>query len=149
MPNFAKIQNVRGLYGYCTGFVRGPRSLHFRGRRPIPRLRELASSSARPAAALRDQAFLRLADVLRGLVAERELGLLSSRKFSAKFSSFSAVSAPIFARKYEFCSIFQNLQDYVAAIFEIWQTFADLATFLKFFGDKAKKFRKLTKLDFC
>ena len=45
---------VRGLYGVCTGFVRGPRSLHFRGRRPIPRLRELASSCARPAAALRD-----------------------------------------------------------------------------------------------
>ena len=38
------------MYGVCTG----PRSLRFRGRRPIPRLRELASSSARPAAALRD-----------------------------------------------------------------------------------------------
>ena len=53
----------------CTEFVRltcrvctvtqpgtqpGPRSLHFRGRRPIPRLPELASNCVRPAAALRD-----------------------------------------------------------------------------------------------
>ena len=46
----------------CTGYPevtpevtpQGPRSLHFRGKRPIPRLPELASSSARPAAALRD-----------------------------------------------------------------------------------------------
>ena len=30
-------------------------------------------------------------------------------KISAKCCSFSAVSAPIFARKYAFCSIFQNL----------------------------------------
>ena len=40
--------------------------------------------------------------------------------------SFSAVSAPIFASKYAFCSIFQNLPDYLAEIFEIWQNFADL-----------------------
>ena len=35
-----------------------------------------------------------------------------------KFCSFSAVSAPIFARKYEFCSISQNLPD-IWPIFEI------------------------------
>ena len=40
-------------------------------------------------------------------------------KFSAKFRSFSAVSAPIFARKYAFCRIFQNLPDNLAEIFEI------------------------------
>ena len=33
-------------------------------------------------------------------------------KFSAKCRSFSAVSAPIFASKYAFYSIFQHLQDY-------------------------------------
>ena len=53
-------------------------------------------------------------------------------KISAKYCSFSAVSAPIFARKYAFCSIFQNLPDYLAAIFEIWQNFANFATFAKF-----------------
>ena len=41
-----------------------------------------------------------------------------------KFRSFSAVSAPIFATKYAFCSNFQNLPDYLAEIFEIWQNFA-------------------------
>ena len=41
-------------------------------------------------------------------------------KISAKCCSFSAVSAPIFASKYAFCSIFQNLPDYQAEIFEIW-----------------------------
>ena len=46
--------------------------------------------------------------------------------------SFSAVSAPIFARKYAFCSIFQNLPDYLAEIIKIRQNFADLATFAKF-----------------
>ena len=40
-------------------------------------------------------------------------------KISAKCCSFSAVSAPIFASKYAFYSIFQNLPDYLAAIFEI------------------------------
>ena len=53
-------------------------------------------------------------------------------KISAKFRSFSAVSAPIFARKYAFCSIFQNLPDYPAESFEIWQYFAIFATFAKF-----------------
>jgi hypothetical protein len=52
-------------------------------------------------------------------------------KISAKCCSFSAVSAPIFAGKYAFCSIFQNLPDYQAEIFEIWQNFADFATFAK------------------
>ena len=52
-------------------------------------------------------------------------------KLSAKCCSFSAVSAPIFARKYAFCSIFQNLPDYLAEIFETWQIFADFATFAK------------------
>ena len=47
-------------------------------------------------------------------------------KISAKCCSFSAVSAPIFASKYAFCSIFQNLPDYLADNFEIWQTFAVL-----------------------
>ena len=45
-------------------------------------------------------------------------------KFSAKCCSFSAVSAPIFASKYAFFSIFQNLPDYPAENFEIWQNFA-------------------------
>ena len=51
---------------------------------------------------------------------------------SAKFWSFSAVSAPIFATKYAFSSIFQNLPDSQAEILEIWQTFANFATFAKF-----------------
>ena len=37
----------------------------------------------------------------------------------AKCCSLSAVSAPIFARKYAFCSIFQNLPDSQAEIVEI------------------------------
>ena len=53
-------------------------------------------------------------------------------KISAKCCSFSAVSAPIFATKYAFCSIFQNLPDFQAEIFEIWQYFANFATFAKF-----------------
>ena len=40
-------------------------------------------------------------------------------KMLAKCCSFSAVSPAIFARKYAFCSIFQNLPDYIAEIFEI------------------------------
>ena len=43
----------------------------------------------------------------------------AGRKISAKCCLFSAVSAPIFARKYAFCSIFQNLPDSQAEIFEI------------------------------
>ena len=54
-------------------------------------------------------------------------------KFSAKFRLFSGVSAPIFASKYAFCSIFQNLPDYLAEIFEIWQNFANFTRFAAFF----------------
>ena len=50
-------------------------------------------------------------------------------QISAKCCSFSAVSAPIFARKYAFCSIFQNLPDYQAENFEILQNFANFAKF--------------------
>ena len=56
-------------------------------------------------------------------------------KLSAEVRSFSAVSAPIFARKYAFSSIFQHLPDYLAESFEIWQNFADskyFATIAKF-----------------
>ena len=53
-------------------------------------------------------------------------------KISAKFRSFSAVSAPIFASKYAFFSIFQNLPDYLADIFKkLAQNFADFVTFAK------------------
>ena len=38
-------------------------------------------------------------------------GAASVGKISAKCCSFSVVSAPIFATKYAFCSIFQNLPD--------------------------------------
>ena len=41
--------------GYPQATPQSPRSLHFRGRHPIPQLPKLASSCARPAAALRDQ----------------------------------------------------------------------------------------------
>ena len=34
------------MYGYPTVTRRGPRSLHFRGRRPLPRLTELAHAAA-------------------------------------------------------------------------------------------------------
>ena len=47
-------------------------------------------------------------------------------KIPATFRSFSAVSAPIFARKYAFCSIVHNLQEYLAEFFESWQNFANL-----------------------
>ena len=41
---------------------------------------------------------------------------------SENFRSFSAVSAPIFASKYTFCSIFQNLPNHLADFFfENWQ----------------------------
>ena len=43
------------MYRVPGGYPQGPRSLHFRGKRPILRLPELASSCAPPqAAALRD-----------------------------------------------------------------------------------------------
>ena len=50
---------------------------------------------------------------------------------SAKCCSFSAVSAPIFATKYAFCSIFQNLPDYLTEFIEIRQNFAYSAKFAK------------------
>ena len=55
-------------------------------------------------------------------------------KTQATFRSFSAVSAPIFASKYTFCSIFQNLPDYLAEIFEIWQHFAIFSNLLRHFA---------------
>ena len=56
----------------------------------------------------------------------------ADRQISAKCCSFSAVSAPIFASKYAFDSIFQNLPDSQAEIFAIWQNFANFATFANF-----------------
>ena len=53
-------------------------------------------------------------------VACRHSQIASVGKISAKCCSFSAVSAPIFARKYAFDSIFQNLPDSQAEVFEIW-----------------------------
>ena len=60
--------------------------------------------------------------------AYRPAGRVFSAKFSAKSRSFSAVSAPIFASKYAFCSILQNLPDDLAEFFEIWQYFANFTT---------------------
>ena len=48
-----------------------------------------------------------------------------------KFRSFSGVSAPIFASKYAFFSILQNLQDYLAEVFEMWQNFGKFSRFTK------------------
>ena len=56
---------------------------------------------------------------------------LNKRHHIDAFRSFSAVSAPNFATKYAFFIIFQNLQDYLADIFEIRQNFEDFATFAK------------------
>ena len=53
-------------------------------------------------------------------------------KISAKCCSFSAVSAPIFARQYAFCNIFQNLPNYPAENFEIGkilQNFSKISNF--------------------
>ena len=55
-------------------------------------------------------------------------------RISAKFRSFWAISAPIFASKYAFCSIFQNLPDSLAVFLKVgksWQNFANFATFAK------------------
>ena len=78
-----------------------------------------------------NEALAALNENLAKFQAGREAVILRS-ELSAKFRSFSAVSAPIFARKYTFCSIFQNLQDYQADILEIWQNFANFATFAIF-----------------
>ena len=69
---------------------------------------------------------LRVASAIRESV---ELPIFGN--ISTKFRSFSAVSAPIFASKYAFYSIFQNLPDYLAEIFEIWHHFVNFATFAK------------------
>ena len=53
-------------------------------------------------------------------------------KISAKCCSFSAVSAPIFARKYAFCSIFQNLPDFQAEILK-FDKFLQILRNLQFF----------------
>ena len=70
----------------------------------------------------------------KGLKEFIALGKIREQKstFLAKCYSFSEVSAPIFASKYAFCSIFQNLPDYLAEFFYIWQHFANFATFAKF-----------------
>ena len=93
---------------------------------PRPVRREFRSAGRRPSASgarvdpLVD--FRRLPPGLRQL----------RSSIGPKCCSFSAVSAPIFARKYAFCSIFQNLPDYLADILEIWQNFATFATFAIF-----------------
>ena len=48
-------------------------------------------------------------------------------KISAHFRSFSAVSKRNFASKYAFDSIFQNLPDHLAEVFEIWQHFTNFS----------------------
>ena len=53
------------------------------------------------------------------VIGEGNFAGASVGKISANCCSFSAVSAPIFASKYAFCSIFQNLPDSQAEIFEI------------------------------
>ena len=74
-------------------------------------------------------------------------------KISAKCCSFSAVSAPIFASKYAFVSIFQNLPDFQAEIFEIWQNFATFANFCRIFtkiSDFSNRFfAKILRLQRC
>ena len=61
-------------------------------------------------------------------------------KTLAKFRSFSAVSAPIFARKSAFCSIFLDLPDSAAEKFENLQNFTDFATFAKLLLNFHEKF---------
>ena len=61
----------------------------------------------------------------------RAAGVAIFGNFLAKFRSFSAVSAPIIASKYAFCSIFQNLPDYLAEFFENWHHFLNFATIAK------------------
>ena len=80
----------------------------------------------------RDDAPRGRARALAGAPPWRRRQRASVSKISAKCCSFSAVSASIFARKYAFCNIFQNLPDYQADIFEIWQIFANVATFANF-----------------
>ena len=54
-------RNVREMYGYPTVTPPGPRGLHFRGRRPVAHLPELAHAAAcglKPAAQPRDAVFM-------------------------------------------------------------------------------------------
>ena len=70
------------------------------------------------------------------------IGRLTRRpigKISAKCCSFSAVSTPIFARKYAFFSIFQNLQDYLSEILEIWGQFCRFCNICKKFAEFSRK----------
>ena len=69
-------------------------------------------------------------------------------------SPFSAGSRPIFAIKYSFCSIFRDLQNYLAKfskLFKILHRISDFrkksAYFLQKSGNFFKKFQKLA--DFC
>ena len=100
---------------------------------------DTAENEERFAEILPTDALWRLSDVSTSRPAPLPAGALRRRrqrasvgKISARCCSFSAVSAPIFARKYAFCSIFQNLPDSQAEIFEIWQHFANFATFAIF-----------------
>ena len=54
-----------------------------------------------------------------------------SGKCLAKFPSFSAVSAPIFASKYAFFSMFLDLQDCLAEFSKIWQNFGKISHILQ------------------
>ena len=54
-----------------------------------------------------------------------------SAKNSAKFGSFSAVSAPIFARKYALFSIFLDLRDCLADILQFGRILQMFARFAK------------------
>ena len=65
-------------------------------------------------------------------------------KISAKRCSFSAVSAPIFASKCAFCSIFQNLPDSQADfVFQFGKfcNFSDICKFCAEFSQKMLKFQ--------
>ena len=60
------------------------------------------------------------------------------QNFSKMLLVFGCIGTD-FARKYAFCSIFQNLPDYQAEIFEIWQNFGKFATFAIFFAEISRK----------
>ena len=76
-------------------------------------------------------------------------------KISAKCCSFSAVSAPIFARKYAFSSSLQNLQDHQTEVLEILQNLANFATFANFLlnfhkiADFQTDFAKFLRMQRC
>ena len=93
----------------------------------LPKFRR---SAGRPSPTTRTSRWPGAAGALAGADVERDVQRPIG-KISAKCCSFSAASAPIFSRKYAFCSIFQNLPDYQTEFFEIWQKFANFATFAK------------------